>query len=147
MLHCLVRISRRVGCSHSSTNDRSAKRHRPPARADKSSPNTARSQQSMPELTEAARPRGACAARAKIRNSPRSPPVCQTVGYKVSPKRATYPTALLSREQPSLASSPQECRGDGVVSEPRRRGCHDPVYPPSSSEPETEPIQPHSFPS
>ena len=43
MLHSLVRVSRRVGCSHLSTNNRSARRDRPPARASLPSADTARS--------------------------------------------------------------------------------------------------------
>ena len=43
MLHSLVRVSRRVGCSHLSTNSPSARRGRPPDRAGEPSADTARS--------------------------------------------------------------------------------------------------------
>ena len=43
MLHSLVRVSRRVGCSHLSTNGPSARRGRPPDRAGVPSADTARS--------------------------------------------------------------------------------------------------------
>ena len=119
MLHSLVRVSRRVGCSHLDTNNYSARSDRPPARADIRHTALQAVPRAVPKRAEATLAQWACAAGARIRDSPRSPPDCQTDGYKFSPtsRRATYPNAFVSQDQPLLAGSEQKCRGvDGGTS-------------------------------
>ena len=147
MLHSLVRVSRRVGCSHLSTNNRSARRDRPPARASLPSADTARSPHQYSALIPLLGPR-ACAARVKTHVSPQSLPDRRTDGYTFSARVQRYlPTDLLGQEQLLLAGSPQECEEVENLSKRGRTGYPHPAHSPTSPEPETEPLQLHSFPS
>ncbi len=149
MLHSLVRVSRRVGCSHLDTNNCSTRRDHSPHRADIRQRTLQAVPGAVPKRKEAARPRRACTASVKVHNSPQSPPDCQTDGCKFHlEEEATCPTALVSQRQLLLASSPQECRAVDRPSNRRRLTASasqqaDPTLP----EPERELLQLHSLPS
>ena len=148
MLHSLVRVSRRVGCSHLSTNNRSARRDRPPRTSELAV--SGHCTQSPPRCTNAQRRPGprACAARVKTHVSPQSLPDRRTDGYTFSARVQRYlPTDLLGQEQLLLAGSPQECEEVENLSKRGRTGYPHPAHSPTSPEPETEPLQLHSFPS
>ena len=101
-----------------------------------------------PKRTEATRPARACAAHVKTHDSPRSPPDLRTDGYTLSARVQSHlPTDLLGHGQPLLAGSQRECREVDVLSERGRASCPHPEYPPTPPEPDTEPLQLHSFPS
>ena len=100
MLHSLVRVSRRVGCSHLITNNYSVRCDQSPARADSR-------QQTLHAVPAAVpkRPEVAQGQRPTLPSYPQSPADFQTDGYKFYLREVTtYPTALLSHGQLLLAS-------------------------------------------
>ena len=118
MLHSLVRVSRRVGCSHSDTNNHSARCDRPPTgEADRRQPLHAVNRRGLPSDESDPAPWG---LRCQCEDSQLSSvdPRLPGRGAIRSPcrHRATSPRALLSREQLPLAGSPQNCRVDGSPS-------------------------------
>ena len=124
MLHSLVRVSRRVGCGHSGTNDRSARCDRPPAGHAGPSTATARSDRLgyPPDRSGPAPSEGGL--RCNVRDSQLSSVAPGTSRRRAisSPRErgATYPDALLGRDRLSLAGSPQKCRVVGRPDLPRR---------------------------
>ena len=101
MLHSLVRVSRRVGCSHLNTNNYSVSCDRSPVRAD----SRHKALQAVPSAVPK-RPEAAQTQRAYTASFPQSPADFQTDGYTFSlEKGTTYPTALISHVQLLLASS------------------------------------------
>ena len=148
MLHSLVRVSRRVGCSHLSTNNRSARRDRPPARASLPSADTARSPHRGAQTHRGDPARGPCAARVKTHVSPQSLPDRRTDGYTFSARVQRYlPTDLLGQEQLLLAAPHRSARKSRTYPSADAQATPHPAHSPTSPEPETEPLQLHSFPS
>ena len=105
MLHSLVRVSRRVGCSHLDTNNCSTRRDHSPHRADIRQRTLQAVPGAVPKRKEVARPRRACTASVKVHNSPQSPPDCQTDGCKFHlEEEATCPT-VVGQLPPGVQSS------------------------------------------
>ena len=149
MLHSLVRVSRRVGCGHSGTNDRSARCDRPPARRAGPSTATARSDRlgCTPDRSGPAPRGGPALQRARLATLLSRPRNVQTTGYKFPtrtrghlPRRPPGPgTTVVGR----LPAEVQSCRTARLAAEqPRPDGTAT-----TSPEPDGEPLQPHSFPS
>ena len=91
MLHSLVRVSRRVGCSHLSTNNLSARRGRPPTEQTNRQRTLHAVPTAGPKRKEATRPRRAYAARVRIHDSPQSLPDHRTNGCTFSAASAEAP--------------------------------------------------------
>ena len=101
-----------------------------------------------PKRTEETRPRRACAAHVKVHDSPQSLPDHRTAGYTFPARvQGHLPTDLLGQEQLLLAGSQRECREVDSLSERECFRYPRPEHPPTSPEPDTEPLQLHSFPS
>jgi len=154
MLHSLVRVSRRVGCSHSDANDLGTS-----CRASK----TGRTSAVSGHCTQCSRagdlptrgrsrPESARAAACEgPQRSPRSPPNCRAPGCTVSTQAQSHlPRRPPSRRQPPLAGTSRKCRADARAPDETSGASWLPrsaETPRRHPEPNEAPLQLHSFPS
>ena len=150
MLHSLVRVSRRVGCSHSGTNGHGARCDPLPAWTTVPSPDTARSGPGRPPpRQEGSSPEGLhrkCeghatllsrpqTARRRAVSSPRARHGATSPGRPCEPR-----TTAVGR----LPAEVQICRRPDATRRRQPARTHDAPTPP---EPDGKPLQLHSFPS
>ena len=149
MLHSLVRVSRRVGCSHLSTNNQSARRGHSPARADLPSADTASSPHRGIQ-TDRGDPAqtGLRCTRENSRLSSVAPrPPDGRLYVPCTECRGTSLLTFWARSNCCWPAPNRSAEKSAAYPSQDAQSYPDPEHPPTSPEPDAEPLQLHSFPS